>query len=62
MEIYNRAKFVQKMMIVEETIALIKHVETFQLAVILKFQMGIIVQVMIHVNQGFVKTNFAMET
>ena len=62
MEIYNRAKFVQKMMIVEETIALIKHVETFQLAVILKFQMGIIVQAMIHVNQGFVKTNFAMET
>lgn len=62
MEIYNRAKFVQKMMIVEETIALIKHVETFQLAVILKFQMGIIVQAMIHVNQGFVKINFAMET
>lgn len=50
------------MMIVEETIALIKHVETFQLAVILKFQMGIIVQAMIHVNQGFVKINFAMET
>jgi hypothetical protein len=48
------------MMIVKETIVLIKSAETLKVAISLKFKMDKAVKVIIHVNQGFANNNYVM--